>query len=161
MKFRHIWPPWIKSFRHPCYGNINNNALHWEKLRYNLHNRLSADFPSRVLLINEALPWSLKKPQSRRLYFVQQDLSASLRNKSCKRLRSRPKRSITLSIKPFLSLLIFSRWTLITHKPDKRSTDIYGPRKGGQGGLVPLAFWNLTFSYQNFNKKCCFLSFEW
>jgi len=27
------------------------------------HNRLFADFPSKVLLFNEALPWSLTKPQ--------------------------------------------------------------------------------------------------
>jgi len=43
-----------------------------------------------------------------------QDVSASLRNKSCKRLGSCPKRSI----KRCLSLLIFSRWTHIIRKPD-------------------------------------------
>jgi len=43
-----------------------------------------------------------------------QDFSASLWNKSCKRLVSRP----TRSIKPCLSLLIFSQWTLIIRKPD-------------------------------------------
>jgi len=46
-------------------------------------------------------------------------LSASLRNKSCKRLGSRPSRSITLSIKPCLPLLIFSRGTLIIHQSNK------------------------------------------
>jgi len=40
-------------------------------------------------------------------------LSTSLRNQSCKRLGSRPNRSITLSTKPCLSLLIFSRGMLI------------------------------------------------
>jgi len=40
-------------------------------------------------------------------------LAASLGNKSCKRLRSRPKHSNTLSIKLWLSLLTFSRWAVI------------------------------------------------
>ena len=40
-------------------------------------------------------------------------LSALLRNKSCKRLRSRPKRSIKRSLSADFSL-----WTLIMHKPD-------------------------------------------
>ena len=42
-------------------------------------------------------------------------MSTSFRNNynSCKHQQSRPKRSPTLSIKPCLSLLIFSRWTLI------------------------------------------------
>ena len=44
----------------------------------------------------------------------QQDLSASLRNRCCKRLGSHPKRSI----KPSLPLVFFSQWTLIIHKPD-------------------------------------------
>jgi len=48
-------------------------------------------------------------------FFAQQHFSASLRNNGCKCLRSRPKQSITLLIKPYLSLLFFSRQTLITH----------------------------------------------
>ena len=44
-------------------------------------------------------------------FFTQYDLPPSLGNKSCKRLRSCPKQSNTISIKPCLSLLNFSRWT--------------------------------------------------
>ena len=44
-----------------------------------------------------------------RSFFTQYDLPASLGNKSCKRLRSRPKQSNTISIKPCLSFLTFSR----------------------------------------------------
>ena len=57
------------------------------------------------------------------ILFYPLNLSASFTNKICKRLGSRPKRSTTLSEKPRSSLLIFSRWTLITHKPGKRSSD--------------------------------------
>jgi len=65
-------------------------------LRYNLHNRLSADFQSRAVLIKEALPWSLTKPQIVTLFYLtrfvsvtsKQDLSASLRNKICQRLET-------------------------------------------------------------------------
>jgi len=60
-----------------------------------LHNRLSADFPSRVLLFNEALPWSLTKPQIVTLFYLAR-LVRSLKNKSCKRLGSRPKRPSAL-----------------------------------------------------------------
>ena len=52
-----------------------------------------------------------------------QHMSGSHRNKSCKRLRFRRKRSITFLIKSCLSLLIFSRWTLI-QKPNMPSSDI-------------------------------------
>jgi len=57
-----------------------------------------------------------------------QDFSASLRSNSCKRLGSRPKRAM----KCCLSLLIFSRWTLIIHKPDNgtsRSVRCYDYRQ--------------------------------
>jgi len=80
------------------------------------------------------------------LYFAQQHLSASLRNNGCKCLRSRPKRSITLSIKPYLSLLFFSQQTLITHKPSKvcltmliRATRSWVPQGNiiqGQGSTI-------------------------
>jgi len=45
------------------------------------------------------------KPKIMISMYLQQNLSASLKNKSYKRLRSRPKRSVTLSIKPRLALL--------------------------------------------------------
>jgi len=35
-----------------------------------LHNRPSDDFPSRVLRFNEALPWSLTKPEITTLFYL-------------------------------------------------------------------------------------------
>jgi len=37
----------------------SHSQIHYD----NFHNRLSADFPSRVLLFTEVLPWSLTGPQ--------------------------------------------------------------------------------------------------
>jgi len=52
---------------------------------HSLHNSLPADFESRALLYKEALPWSLMKLQIVTSFYLQES-SASLRNKSCKRL---------------------------------------------------------------------------
>jgi len=101
-------------------------------------------------------------------YFTKQGLSAWLRNKSCKRLRSRPKRSITLSIIPRLLLLIFSWWTLISHhKADKRSTGfadrshvfslrkVVNYRSLGSAGTGRL--WAILIEWQTAgNKSLCF-----
>jgi len=37
----------------------SNSQVYYE----NLYNRLSADFPNRVLIVKEAFPWSLTIPQ--------------------------------------------------------------------------------------------------
>jgi len=51
-------------------SNFGNEKFHAGRIKSSrwfptsdLHNRPSSDFPSRVLLFNEALPWSLTKPQ--------------------------------------------------------------------------------------------------
>jgi len=36
-----------------------------------LHNRLSADFPSRVFLFNKALPWSLTKQEVMTFFYLE------------------------------------------------------------------------------------------
>jgi len=49
----------------PCYNSQKTNFVGSNSQAYydNLHNRLSADFPSRALLFKEALPWYLTKLQ--------------------------------------------------------------------------------------------------
>ena len=90
-----------------------------------LHNKSSVDVPSRALLFNDALSWSLTKPQITTLFSLARLVSLTW-NKSCTHLESRPKRSSTLSIKPLIVFADFSRWTLVIYKPGKRSSDIAG-----------------------------------
>jgi len=81
----------------------------------NSHNTLSADFKSRPILFVEPLPWSFTKealqwsfmqPHIMTLFYLARLVNALLRNKSCKRLGSRRKLSITLS-KNFACLSCF------------------------------------------------------
>ena len=67
------------------------------------------------------------------------DLSASRRNKSCKCLGYCPKRSI----KPCLSLLIFSRLTLIIHKPVNLYVDQFF-LQWDISVIFAETFWSLT-----------------
>jgi len=92
------------------YGNIHKNALRWHHIASYIVISYKADylqiFQAGTSLQRSKLPSSLTKPQLC-LYFTQQDLPASLRNKNCKRLRFRPKQLNTLSINPCLSILPF------------------------------------------------------
>jgi len=86
------------------------NALRWHHIASYIVISYKADylqiFQAGTSLQRSKLPSSLTKPQLC-LYFTQQDLPASLRNKNCKRLRFRPKQLNTLSINPCLSILPF------------------------------------------------------
>ena len=143
--------------KYSCYDNIFTKlrflGSHSKVYHDNFHNRLSADFQGVVLLFTEVLPWSLANHKVR-LYFTYQDLSTSFRNNSCKRLGSRPKQSITLSIKPSLSLLIFSRGTLIIHKPlqvDYVLTGILDNllKLESQAGFKKIEQWIMTSRHSN------------
>ena len=91
----------------------------------NWHKRFSADFPRRVLLFEEALLWSVTKPQIMTLFYLTRLVSVSSKQElQTSEISFKANSYLTLSIKPCLSLLMFSQWMPITHKPDKRSSDI-------------------------------------
>jgi len=88
-----------------------------------LRNRLSSDFPSRVPLFNEALARSITKSQIMTLCCPTRLISVSLKQK-LQTSEISSKAINQTSNKTLLGFADYSRWTLITHKPDKRSFDI-------------------------------------
>ena len=106
-------PPWLRDW---FYGNSHKKctslvaiARHFE-ISYT-KSTICRFFIQGTSLQRSKLPWCTKLQLC--LLFTQQDFPASFRKNGCKRLRSRPKQSNTLSRNPCLSLLTFSRWTLI------------------------------------------------
>ena len=82
----------------------SNSQVYCDKLQ----NRQSENFETGYFFAKKQIAMVFNKTTIRS-FFTQYDLPASLGNKSCKRLRSRPKQSNTISIKPCLSFLTFSR----------------------------------------------------
>jgi len=93
----------------PCCGNSHKKCVSLAAIpRYimtNVLSRVFADFENRVLLFTDVLPFTLTKPQILTLFYAKR-LSDTY-NKSCKRLVSHPNRSIKVTKKPCLSLLLF------------------------------------------------------
>jgi len=81
----------------------NSSQEYWSKLQ----NRLQI-FQARYFFTKKQIAMVFNKTTiTLCLYFTQQDLPASRRSKSCKRLKSLLKQSSTLSINPCLPLLTF------------------------------------------------------
>jgi len=114
--------PFLKQKQNvPCYGNSHKNNS--QVFYGNLHNCLSAGFPSKALLFKEALPWSLTKPETMTLFYL--ETHASVTYKQDLQTSEISSKAIHLTFKKTLQyLLIFSWWKLIIHKPNARSPDI-------------------------------------